>query len=227
MEQQAEYGTTMTISSLKAADYNPRKIEEENFTALTYSIKEFGDLSGITFNRTTGNLVTGHQRVRSLMEQYGTDLPIVKNGILLPDGSHFHVRFVDWDLQKEVAANIAANNPNLQGEFTVDLQKLLMNLEQDSNSLWESLAFDKLYDEDKLFDSVRIDLAGYDPRKHSSTDEYELGGKYQDKINYNLVFNNKDDKDIFESFVERARTAHPEAETIATAVVQYIKLSGL
>lgn len=33
MEQQAEYGTTMTISSLKAADYNPRKIEEENFTA--------------------------------------------------------------------------------------------------------------------------------------------------------------------------------------------------
>lgn len=166
MEQQAEYGKVMTISSLTAAKYNPRKITQENFEGLTYSIKEFGDLSGITFNRTTGNLVTGHQRVRSLMQEFGEDLPIAKNGILLPDGSHFHVRFVEWDEKKEVAANIAANNPHLQGEFTVDLQTLLADINRDTEIAFDKLRFDALYNEDDLFDSIRTDLAGYDPRKH-------------------------------------------------------------
>lgn len=227
MEQQAEYGKVMTISSLTAAKYNPRKITQENFEGLTYSIKEFGDLSGITFNRTTGNLVTGHQRVRSLIQEFGEDLPIAKNGILLPDGSHFHVRFVEWDEKKEVAANIAANNPHLQGEFTVDLQTLLADINRDTEIAFDKLRFDALYNEDDLFDSIRADLDGYDPRKHSSTDEYELGGKYQDKISYVLVFESKEQKEVIEGFVNRARAAHPECETIVESLVEYIKLSGL
>lgn len=42
---------------------------------LSYSIAEFGDLSGITFNERTGELVCGHQRVKALRAQYG-DLPM-------------------------------------------------------------------------------------------------------------------------------------------------------
>lgn len=112
------------ISELKSADYNPRTISYEALKGLSYSIEEFGDLSGIVFNKQTGNLVAGHQRVKAITEKYG-DLPIFDEKIVTDDGNEFNVRIVDWDIQKEKAANIAANNPHIQGEFTPGLQLIL------------------------------------------------------------------------------------------------------
>lgn len=113
----------MKLSDLKWAAYNPRRISDSALKGLGYSLKEFGDLSGIVFNSRTGNLVAGHQRVKALREQYG-DLPI-EDGIIRANGNLFFVRMVNWPPEKERAANITANSPTIQGEFTEDLQILM------------------------------------------------------------------------------------------------------
>jgi hypothetical protein len=91
----------MNLSDLKSASYNPREISEKSFEGLKCSIEEFGDLSGIVFNKRTGNLVAGHQRVKAIQDKYG-DLKISfandVNGIIVtPDSKEFFVRFVDWE----------------------------------------------------------------------------------------------------------------------------------
>ena len=56
----------MKGGDLSPASYNPRKISPEQLKALGDALKVFGDLGGIVRNRKTGNLVGGHQRVKSL-----------------------------------------------------------------------------------------------------------------------------------------------------------------
>jgi len=41
----------MDVKSLKPAGYNPRKITDKKLEMLKKSLEEFGDLSGIIFNR--------------------------------------------------------------------------------------------------------------------------------------------------------------------------------
>lgn len=64
----------MKIKDLKAAGYNPRKISDKHLAMMKKSMVEFGDLSGIIFNRRTGNLVGGHQRVKN----FDPDWEIIK-----------------------------------------------------------------------------------------------------------------------------------------------------
>lgn len=106
----------MKTSDLKPASYNPRSITKGRLEALERSMRKFGDLSGITFNRKTGRLVGGHQRVKHMQSAW----PIVKSPakdktgtvavgyIDTPDG-RWSYREVDWNEEKEKAANIAAN----------------------------------------------------------------------------------------------------------------------
>ena len=51
----------MPLADLKPAPYNPRTISEEALKGLGVSLEEFGDISGFTWNKQTGHLVTGHQ----------------------------------------------------------------------------------------------------------------------------------------------------------------------
>jgi len=46
-----------TIDDLKADPKNPRKISPEALDGLRYSLGEFGDLSGLVWNKRTGTLV--------------------------------------------------------------------------------------------------------------------------------------------------------------------------
>lgn len=116
------------LSDLKAADYNPRTIDEVSLEGLKYSLDEFGDISGIVFNSRTGQLVAGHQRVKALQQYFG-DLQIINDSIVTPNGATFQIRIVDWPLEKEKAANVAANNPHIQGEFTSELGLILEEIQ--------------------------------------------------------------------------------------------------
>jgi len=117
----------MNLSDLTAAPYNPRTISDTAMGGLQASMDAFGDVSGLVFNRTTGRLVAGHQRVQSLLRQHG-DLAIDGDMIRTPDGVEFRIRFVDWDELREKAANVTANNPFIQGEFTEGLGGALEEL---------------------------------------------------------------------------------------------------
>lgn len=138
----------MRIKDLKDAHYNPRRISKDALSGLKASLKNFGDISGVVFNRRTGNLVAGHQRVRALREEHGDDLEIFQEGyeghIKLPDGSHVRVRFVDWDEATEKAANVTANNPYVQGEWTIELDDLVSDIQLELPELAAEIRIDQL-----------------------------------------------------------------------------------
>ena len=95
------------MSKLNPAKYNPRKnlkpgdIEYEK---LKRSILEFGYIEPIIWNKTTGNIVGGHQRYKILKEMGYKEAECV---------------VVDLDDNKEKALNIAMNKIN--GEFDIPL----------------------------------------------------------------------------------------------------------
>lgn len=127
MKKPPKIRTPKKMTDLKPANYNPRTISDEALAGLSFSLKTFGDLSGIVWNLRTGNLVAGHQRVKELakagaeIDEYGL--------IEHPNGERFPVRVVDWDVDKEKVANVTANNALISGEFTPDLEPMLGELE--------------------------------------------------------------------------------------------------
>lgn len=124
----------ITLDSLSPNPRNPRKISKEQKDRLHKSIVEFGDLSGIIFNRTTKQLVGGHQRVDVLksLASTGNEIKIereydkpnlsgtIAEGFVMIEGERYSYREVVWDEIREKAANIAANKHG--GEF--DIPKL-------------------------------------------------------------------------------------------------------
>ncbi len=140
-----------TTADLREDPKNPRAISPEALAGLKGSLSSFGDISGITLNSRTGELVSGHQRLKALTEQHGP-LPIITLGahtfIETPQGP-VTIRLVDWPLSKQRAANIAANSPHISGEFTDELQSQLAALRADDAALFEALRFGEL-----LFESA-------------------------------------------------------------------------
>lgn len=160
-------GNGMLLSELKEAEYNPRTISEAALEGLKFSLDEFGDISGIVFNRQTGNLVAGHQRVKALKAKYG-DLVIVplneeEGFIEAPGKKIFRVRFVDWEIEKEKAANIAANSETIQGDWTIEASLMLEEIALTSPNIYESLNL-------KHLDLIQIEMPNetIEVERHSS-----------------------------------------------------------
>lgn len=119
---------TMKLADLKPADYNPR-VEltpgMDEYEKLKQSILEFGFIDPPIFNKQTGNLVGGHQRVA-----VAKDLGLCEE---------IEVSVVDLPLDKEKALNIALNK--ISGQWDDDkLAELLIDL--DALSL-ELIGFDE------------------------------------------------------------------------------------
>lgn len=123
---------TRELDSLKGNKKNPRTISKHDFEALKKSIKEFGDLSGVVFNRTTGQLAGGHQRIEAFKRLEGQKRVVITHeypepnrqgtvaiGYVDYDNEQYAYREVVWSPERETAANIAANR--IQGEFDLDL----------------------------------------------------------------------------------------------------------
>ncbi len=131
----------LRIKDLKEASYNPRTITDKRLGKLKKSIRQFGDLSGVVFNKRTGALVSGHQRLKTVRDEktridtkkyedkYGT----VEIGYIYVAASTGEIaiplRIVDWsDKKTEMAANLAANAQG--GEFDkVKLKAVVAKLE--------------------------------------------------------------------------------------------------
>lgn len=121
-----------SVTDLRGDPQNPRTISKQDFESLKNAIVEFGDLSGIVSNITTGELVGGHQRVEAF-KSLGKNAQIeiaqrldqptrtgtVAIGFVIMDGERYAYREVEWDKTRQQAANIAANR--ISGEFDVNL----------------------------------------------------------------------------------------------------------
>lgn len=121
---------------LKADPDNARTIEAPALRGLGVSLSTFGDLSGIVWNERTGELVAGHQRMNRLAAAGAAAwmrTSKTEGYIEHPKtGERFHVRIVDWDETTQRMANLTANNPHIQGEFTADAAEQLEALEEEA-----------------------------------------------------------------------------------------------
>ena len=81
----------LSIQRLKKAPYNPRSISLEAMEGLSASLEHFGDIGGIVWNRRTGHLVCGHQRVDALRNKHAEKLSMEDNCIVTPNGKRVRV----------------------------------------------------------------------------------------------------------------------------------------
>lgn len=105
----------LPLSKLTPAGYNPRLISDAARKGLTASIERFGLVQPIVYNKRTGNIVGGHQRLDVLLARGDTEADVV---------------VVDLPEEEEKALNLTLNNPAIQGEFTTDVTALLDELQE-------------------------------------------------------------------------------------------------
>lgn len=122
----------MNIDDLVPADYNPRKDlkpGDAEYEKLRQSIQEFGYVETAIWNKNTGKLVGGHQRLK-VMRELGYDKVTVS--------------VVDLDEPREKALNIALNK--IEGDWDNALLKDLL-IDLDSGDFDMSLTG---FDQDEL-----------------------------------------------------------------------------
>ena len=99
------------VSELHPAPYNPRKPlrpGSPGFRRLERSLREFDLVQPLVWNKTTGHLVSGHQRLDILKAKGVTRVEVV---------------VVEMSLAKEKALNVALNNSLIGSEW--DANKLV------------------------------------------------------------------------------------------------------
>lgn len=123
----------MPLDLLLPADYNPRRISDRAMKGLRASLERFGELGGIVYNKRTGRLVGGHQRVKALAAMGVKDA---------------EVRVVDLPIAEEKAANLALNHPGIGGEWDEALLAVVLaEVERDLPTAYEELQLDDLVGE--------------------------------------------------------------------------------
>lgn len=127
----------MKVAELAPAAYNPRDITDKALAGLGESLDRFGLVQPPVFNKRTGRLVGGHQRIKVLK----------KSGAAVVD-----VVVVDIDEIEEKALNITLNNPEISGTFTDGLQGLLAEINEHDHTWMESLNLEALFDMSDLTD---------------------------------------------------------------------------
>ena len=103
---------TLPVAKLIPADYNPRKDlkpGDPEYEKLKRSIMEFGYLEPVIWNKATGHVVGGHQRLKVLIDTGTTDVECV---------------VVEMSEEKEKALNVALNK--ISGEWDKDKLSLLI-----------------------------------------------------------------------------------------------------
>lgn len=121
---------------LRDAPYNPRMIDDSARKRLKAGLQKHGLVQPVVWNKRTGNVVAGHQRLELLdtLEKSG-DYDI-------------QVAVIDVDDRDEKELNVQLNNPSMQGWW--DTEKLAA-LHDESGIEFKDMGFSEL-DVDLLFD---------------------------------------------------------------------------
>lgn len=128
---------TINRKDIKNAPYNPRIMDKEAKKRLRKSIRENGLVSALTWNKRTGNLVGGHQRIEQL------------DALEKSEDYELTVCVIDVDEREEAKLNVQLNNPSMQGDW--DLDKLGMMAEEFDLDMTSDLGFTDL-DVDLMFE---------------------------------------------------------------------------
>lgn len=135
---------TINRADIQNAEYNPRIMDKEAKKRLREGLKKHGLVSTLTWNKRTGNLVSGHQRLEQLDALEG-------NGEYSLD-----VAVIDVDEAEEAILNVQLNNPSMQGEWDFDR---LADMTADFGISFDDMGFtqtdvDFMFDGDERFSDL-------------------------------------------------------------------------
>lgn len=127
---------TINRADIKNAEYNPRIMDKEAKKRLKAGLKKHGLVSTLTWNRRTGNLVGGHQRLEQLdalerNKDYSLDVCVI-----------------DVPIEEEAILNVQLNNPSIQGDW--DFDKLVEMSDEFDIDFIDDMGFTKM-DVDTMF----------------------------------------------------------------------------
>jgi DNA modification methylase len=123
----------MSVAQLQPWNRNPRDIDKVSMEGLQVSMDRFGLVQPIVWNKRTGRVVGGHQRLKVLMARGAKETTV---GV------------VDLSEEDERALNISLNNPHITGDFTADLQGLLADTMAVDIELFRDLRLDELLEDE-------------------------------------------------------------------------------
>lgn len=122
---------TKKLSDLKPAAYNPRVITKRALAGLTASLDRFGNVQPIVWNKRSGNVVGGHQRLKVLQAQGIDEVEVV---------------VVDLDEIDERALNISLNHAGISGEFNHEVDAIIAALQTElPDGIFDSLNLDDFH----------------------------------------------------------------------------------
>lgn len=192
---QAYETETINRSDIKNAPYNPRIMDPKAKKRLKQNIAKHGLVAALTWNKRTGNLVGGHQRLEQL------------DALEKDKDYELTVCVIDVDEREEAALNVQLNNPSMQGEW--DLDKLANMTEEFDLDLSEDLGFtesdiDFMFEGDDRFsqlfntqesEDVRGDIEKVKEARKKGMERVKERGE----INWytTIVFETEKDRDAF------------------------------
>lgn len=186
---------TISRQDIKNAPYNPRIMDEKAKKRLKENIAKHGLVAALTWNKRTGNLVGGHQRLEQL------------DSLERNKDYELTVCVVDVDEREEAALNVQLNNPSMQGEW--DFDKLAMMSEEFDLDLKEDMGFtdsdvDFMFDGDdrfsELFDTQeKEDMRGKLDEVKAARKKGVENLKERNSIDWFtvIVFENEEDRNEF------------------------------
>jgi len=219
---------------IHGAPYNPRKISEAAEKKLRAELRDIGLLVPIVVNRSTMNIVSGHQRLSAM------------DAIMRTEDYMVTVAMVEMSEREEMRANVLMNNASVMGEWDVDKLAEMREMIPDLDFIGE-LGFDQA-DIDYLFAGNEDICTSFDVpveekseiEKMSDIDAFKAAKKEQrDKIHaqekeggdtwavskddnlLTIVFNTNSEK---ADFMKRAR--RPNTEKFIKPSVLYDIASG-
>ena len=109
----------MPIADLKPAPYNPRRIEATAVAGLRASIERFGNVQPIVWNRRSGYVVGGHQRLKVLEAKRVKTTDVVVSTTMEATSANkpqgVVVRAADKSNYERLAADIACAEAHIAG----------------------------------------------------------------------------------------------------------------
>ena len=211
---------TQVISrdQIKNADYNPRIMDDSAKKRLRKNLAKHGLVSALTWNKRTGNLVGGHQRLEQL------------DALEKSKDYELTVCVVDVDEREEAALNVQLNNPSMQGEW--DLDKLAMMAEGFDLDLSEDMGFtqsdiDFMFEGDDRFselfqtkEAADIGAQLEDIKAAKKAARERMEGK--DSIDWYevIVFENEQDR---KAFLDRISIPHHERYITEEQLMRLLK----
>ena len=135
-------------SRINPAPYNPRIIGEDAEKKLRKKIRSTGLLGTLLWNERTGNLISGHQRLKQIdfLEKYPKK----------QKDYEIRVTALDVDEKTELEMNVFMNNPSAQGEWDIEaLGNMGLNMGLDfSEAGFSDSDIDFLFDGDSRFSEM-------------------------------------------------------------------------